>query len=160
MGTQPQACAREYVAGLPPPHRVSASPLTCSGGPAEYVFNNKSFKGPLWETYQRGWIKDKVTQTAWEVKPKLPLFAYAHPVGRFPYIILDVAEDYSWTVVGYPDRSYLWIMARTPTLPEATYSKLESIAVDAGYDKSKIRMVPQEASQPKFDVPEAMDLKL
>jgi apolipoprotein D and lipocalin family protein len=32
------------------------------------------------------------------------------------YWILGLAEDYSWAVVGSPDRAYLWILARSPAL--------------------------------------------
>ena len=28
-------------------------------------------------------------------------------------------EDYSTTIIGVPDKSYIWIMARTPTVDEA-----------------------------------------
>jgi len=32
------------------------------------------------------------------------------------YWILGLADDYSWAVVGSPDRHYLWILARAPAL--------------------------------------------
>lgn len=32
------------------------------------------------------------------------------------YWILGLAHDYSWAVVGSPEREYLWILARTPAL--------------------------------------------
>ena len=35
------------------------------------------------------------------------------------YWIIGLADDYSWAVVGSPDRDYLWILARTPTLETA-----------------------------------------
>jgi apolipoprotein D and lipocalin family protein len=37
------------------------------------------------------------------------------------YWIIDLASDYSYAVVGEPDRKYLWILSRTPTLDDATY---------------------------------------
>jgi len=32
------------------------------------------------------------------------------------YWILGLADDYSWAVVGSPDREYLWLLARTPVI--------------------------------------------
>lgn len=28
------------------------------------------------------------------------------------YLIVDVAEDYSWAIIGVPDRSYFWVLVR------------------------------------------------
>jgi apolipoprotein D and lipocalin family protein len=33
------------------------------------------------------------------------------------YWIIDLAPDYTFAVIGEPDRKYLWILARTTTLP-------------------------------------------
>ncbi|MBM4285583.1 MAG: lipocalin family protein [Deltaproteobacteria bacterium] len=40
------------------------------------------------------------------------------------YWILDLDADYQTALVGTPDRHYLWILARTPTLPEERYQAL------------------------------------
>jgi lipocalin len=46
---------------------------------------------------------------------------------KLPYIIVDVTESpaapqqYATTIIGYPDRSYLWIMAREPVMSEEQY---------------------------------------
>ena len=40
------------------------------------------------------------------------------------YWIIDLATDYSYSVVGTPDRKYLWILARTPNLDEAIYQRI------------------------------------
>jgi len=124
----------------------------------EYSFNSKALDGPKVDMYQRGWVVDKKTQAEWRVNPQLP-FGYL-PGLRLPYLILDVADDYSWSVVGYPTRAYLWIMARTPTMDAGLYERLVKFSEDQGYDRSKIRKVPQDPGQPPFEVPKAMDLKL
>lgn len=36
------------------------------------------------------------------------------------YRIIDLAPDYSWAIVTGSSREYLWILARTPTLPDDT----------------------------------------
>jgi apolipoprotein D and lipocalin family protein len=43
--------------------------------------------------------------------------------GRFwgDYWIIDLADDSSYAVVGHPGRDSLWILSRTPTLPDDVY---------------------------------------
>jgi len=49
------------------------------------------------------------------------------------YWILGIADDYSWAVVGSPDRKYLWILARTPTLGAEPYSFAIAVARANGF---------------------------
>jgi apolipoprotein D and lipocalin family protein len=42
------------------------------------------------------------------------------------YWIIDLADDYSYAVVGNPNRKYLWILSRTPTMNESIYQKIIS----------------------------------
>jgi len=37
------------------------------------------------------------------------------------YWIIELADDYSYAVVGHPNREYLWILSRTPTMDESVY---------------------------------------
>lgn len=41
-----------------------------------------------------------------------------------PYWILELADDYSYAVVGEPDRKMLWLLARTPELAERDWLPL------------------------------------
>jgi apolipoprotein D and lipocalin family protein len=50
------------------------------------------------------------------------------------YWIIDLAKDYSYAVVGHPNRNYLWILSRRPTLDEQTYNELVVRAADKGFD--------------------------
>lgn len=54
------------------------------------------------------------------------------------YWILDVDKDYQRALVGTPSRKYLWILARTPNIPEADEKALIAKAKEQGYDVSKI----------------------
>jgi apolipoprotein D and lipocalin family protein len=54
------------------------------------------------------------------------------------YWILRVAPDYRWAVVGTPDRAYLWILARTPTLDEALYQELVALARQLRFDTERL----------------------
>ena len=40
----------------------------------------------------------------------------------------------------------VWIMARTPQIPDADDARLVEVVRQAGYDSAKLRKVPQRAS--------------
>ena len=48
--------------------------------------------------------------------------------------------DYSWAVVGSPDREYLWILARMPALDWERHSLALATASANGYDVSRLTM--------------------
>jgi apolipoprotein D and lipocalin family protein len=54
------------------------------------------------------------------------------------YCILDVAADYSTAVVGTPDRSQLWLLARSTTVSEETRSAFIAKALGQGFDTSQL----------------------
>lgn len=54
------------------------------------------------------------------------------------YWIIELASDYSYAVVGAPSRKYLWILARSPALDEATYSGIVERLPARGYDPAKL----------------------
>ena len=66
------------------------------------------------------------------------------------YWIIDLAPDYSHAVVGHPGRDYLWILSRTPTLPEATYEGILSRLQAQGYETSRLvrTLQPTPAATP------------
>lgn len=54
------------------------------------------------------------------------------------YWIIDLAEDYSYAVVGAPNRKYLWILSREPQLPEALYQSLRKRIGAQGFDTERL----------------------
>jgi len=54
------------------------------------------------------------------------------------YWILGLAADYSWAVVGSPDRTYLWVLARTPALDTSAYEKALATARTNGFDVARL----------------------
>lgn len=62
------------------------------------------------------------------------------------YVIVDLAPDYSRTIIGRSKRDYVWLMARTPSLPEAELESAIARIGALGYDTTKLRMVPQSAA--------------
>ena len=62
------------------------------------------------------------------------------------YWIIGLAPDYSWAVVGDPDRNYLWILARTPHLNDAAVAAARAAARDNGFDIGRLVPTPQSGS--------------
>lgn len=54
------------------------------------------------------------------------------------YWIIDLAEDYSRSIVGEPSGRYLWILSRTPTISEQSRSEALTRLEALGYDTSKL----------------------
>jgi apolipoprotein D and lipocalin family protein len=54
------------------------------------------------------------------------------------YWVIDLAPDYSYAVVGEPARRYLWILARTPSLDDATMEGVLDRIKENGYDPSRL----------------------
>ena len=54
------------------------------------------------------------------------------------YWILGLADDYSWAVVGSPDRSYLWILARVPALADDGFAAAVAVARRNGFDVARL----------------------
>lgn len=59
-----------------------------------------------------------------------------------PYWILELQEDYNWVLVGAPDRESLWVLSRTPVLPESDLKLALAKAVDLGFDLSDLIATP------------------
>jgi apolipoprotein D and lipocalin family protein len=58
------------------------------------------------------------------------------------YWILHVDEHYQEAIVGTQNRKYLWLLARTPTIPEASYASLVARADQLGFDTSRLLRDP------------------
>jgi apolipoprotein D and lipocalin family protein len=58
------------------------------------------------------------------------------------YVVFELDQkDYRYALVSGPDRSYLWLLARSPTLDAATRDRLVARAAAAGFDTSKLIFV-------------------
>lgn len=54
------------------------------------------------------------------------------------YNIIELDKEYRYALVAGPSRSYLWILARDPALPQATVAMLVSRAAELGFDTGKL----------------------
>jgi apolipoprotein D and lipocalin family protein len=61
------------------------------------------------------------------------------------YSIIDLAPDYSYAVIGEPDREYLWVLARSPRMDDAMLQGLLKRAASQGYDPARAVRTPQTA---------------
>lgn len=49
------------------------------------------------------------------------------------YWVIDLDPGYQWAVVGGPDRKYLWILSRTPSMERGLLERIKARAEGAGY---------------------------
>jgi len=99
-----------------------------------FTFRKDGFDGPQKTWNPRGFVLDE-SNARWGMR-------FIWPV-KADYRIIHLSEDYSQTVIGRQSRDYVWIMARTPQIPEADYQRLLAIVAANGYDVSKVQKVPQ-----------------
>ncbi len=59
------------------------------------------------------------------------------------YYIIALADDYSYAMVGHPNREYLWILSRTKILDENIFNQLKARAVELGFDAGKLLVTTQ-----------------
>jgi len=101
----------------------------------EYVFYKDSPTGKKTVMHQKGWIVDKQTNTEWKIQPLWPI--------KLPYLIIDLADDYRYTVIGTNNYDYVWIMARKPALSDEDYASILGRLEARGYKIADIKLMPQ-----------------
>ncbi|MCE3229582.1 MAG: Lipocalin family protein [Bacteroidetes bacterium] len=62
---------------------------------------------------------------------------------KVDYLIEEVPADYSYTVVGHPEKKFLYFMSREKTMSDELYKQLALRYKEKGYDMSKMIRVPQ-----------------
>lgn len=59
------------------------------------------------------------------------------------YVIVGLADDYSWAVVTDPRRSSAFVLSRTPTQPPAVIARMQAILAENGLDSCRLRVTRQ-----------------
>lgn len=95
--------------------------------------------GPEDTAKGRARVIDKATNAKLEVSFFRPFWG--------DYWVIDLAPDYSFAVVGHPGRDYLWILSRTPAMPEETYAAIVSRLKEKGYEIDRLRRTPQPVGE-------------
>ncbi len=101
-----------------------------------FTFRAGAFDGEEKRYTPRGFVIDHQSNAVWGMQFIWPIKA--------DYRITYLSEDYSQTVISRVQRDYVWIMARTPAIPEADYQRLLKLVGEQGYDVAKIQKVPQQ----------------
>lgn len=101
-----------------------------------FTFNKDSLDGQKKEYKPTGFVQDNPSNAEWKMQFLWPF--------KSEFIIVYVDSGYTYTIVGRTKRDYLWIMAREPKVSDADLERLIQIAVDEGYDRDQIRMVPHD----------------
>lgn len=59
--------------------------------------------------------------------------------------VLDIGDNYDWTIVGHPERKYAWIMSRDPALglDKPFMNALANRLTEKGFDTCELETVPQ-----------------
>jgi len=85
-----------------------------------FTFNKGAFDGPAKRMEPKGFVIPGTNNAIWGMQ-----------------FVWPIKAEY---------RDYVWIMARTPTLPEARYKDLVAKVNAMGYDTRKLVKVPQQAT--------------
>lgn len=101
----------------------------------DFRFNKGGFDGPLKKYPQKAWIESE-NNARWKVQPFWPL--------KFDYLVIGLAQDYRWTVIGVPNQKYLWIMSKDPTFTKSETEQVLEMVKKSGYDTSDIVFVPHK----------------
>jgi apolipoprotein D and lipocalin family protein len=100
----------------------------------KFSYNKNSLQGKLVTMSQKAWVENKDTNAHWKVSPIWPL--------KLDYLVLDLADDYSWTAVGVPSGKYLWIMARDKKMDKKQLGFILERLGSKGYPIEGIVFVP------------------
>ncbi len=102
------------------------------------------------ECYDAAGRKRVARGRAWILNPQEPgrlkvsfLQLFGHWFFAGNYWILALGKDYSYAVVGEPQRKYGWVLSRTPILSPAAWEEIKAILQDNGYDWAKFVFIDQ-----------------
>lgn len=100
-----------------------------------FTFRKDSFAGPEKQYTPRGFVRNTQTNAEWGMQFIWPI--------KGDYRIIYLSDDYSLTIIGRTKRDYVWLMARSPALPEGQYREAVDFISKAGYDVAQLERVPQ-----------------
>ena len=90
-----------------------------------FTFRQGGFDGERKVYTPTGFVRDRESNAVWGMQFIWPIKA------DFRIVYLDA--QYTQTIIGRNKRDYVWIMARTPSIPEADYQNLLRLLADEGY---------------------------
>ena len=115
---------------------VTAAYALRSDGRLDVINQCQTGSGPI-EARGVARIVDTGTRARLKVRFAPAVFSFL-PFVWGDYWILGLARDYSWAVVGSPEREYLWILARTPALDWERYTLALATASGNGFAAERL----------------------
>lgn len=100
-----------------------------------FTFRAGSPDGPVKRYTPRGFVRDRENNSTWGMQFIWPIKA--------EFLIASLDAGYTQTIIARNARDYVWIMARTPQIPEADYARHVAQLQAWGYDVTRLRRVPQ-----------------
>lgn len=100
-----------------------------------FTFREGGADGELRRMTPTGYIVDTASNAVWGMQ-----FVWRI---KADFRIAYLSEDYGVTVIARQRRDYVWVMARTPQIPEAQYEEIVKRIAAWGYDVARLRRVPQ-----------------
>jgi len=100
-----------------------------------FTFRQGAFDGPARKYQPRGFIRDPLHSSTWGMQFVWPIKA--------EFLISYLDAGYTQTIIARSARDYVWIMARTPTIPATDYDRHVAQLAAWGYDTRRLRQVPQ-----------------
>lgn len=83
----------------------------------------------------KAYIKNRFTNAEWGMQFFWPI--------RFSYLIIDLEENYKYTVISVPSKKYIWIMSKSKMIDELTYNQIIKNLDEDGYNVEKIKKTNQ-----------------
>ncbi|MEO8999616.1 MAG: lipocalin family protein [Rhodanobacter sp.] len=100
-----------------------------------FRYRKSSFDNPVKTIHSTGFVTPDTGNAVWGVQLVWPIKAQ--------YVVAYLDDNYSQTIIARDKRDYVWIMARTPTIPQVDYDALVARVKAMGYSVPEIRKVPQ-----------------
>jgi apolipoprotein D and lipocalin family protein len=116
---------------------VRASYVRRSDGRIDVINRCRAADGTVTEARGIARVVDERTSAKLKVRFAPAVLSFL-PMVWGDYWILGLAADYSWAVVGSPDRTYLWILARTAQLPPEQFAAALATARANGFDVDRL----------------------
>lgn len=101
----------------------------------DFTYNKDHFEGDLVQIKQRAFVQNSKSNAEWKTQ--------AYHTLKLPYVIMELAHDYSYAVVGVPNREHVWILSRESSMDEDLYNSLKGKIRTQGFDTSLLNKFPQ-----------------
>lgn len=95
----------------------------------------KELGGETTSHHPKAWVVDYDTNAHWKVQFLWPFTSN--------FLVVRLAEDYSWTVISVPNKDLIWIMSRDRLMSDEQYESIVSDLRVDGYEVDSLERVQQ-----------------